>query len=729
MDDSVLTLLDSSFDLPEALPPVEIAQAEPGPVRSTVVMCAGDLVEPGPTVGPQATGGEVLAILKRSPLTSIVAVVDDDGTVLGALERDRILSAFAQPLWYDVYNRRPVWPLSNRRPLLVDRAVPLDQIKQLIAREYPGAIQSGFLIAENGRFAGFGAMAHLLELTVHQAQHRLIELDNARNAAEAAAAARSRFLATMSHELRTPLNAIIGFSDLLMMQVSRGEPAEKLGEYLGDIGSSGRHLLDIINDILEFSKLETGAVTLDVHEFSLEPMIASAVRIARGQSQTKEVELKATAIDPVIVATGDERRLRQVLLNLISNAVKFTPKGGKVEVSTYRKPCGARIIAVTDNGVGISPSDIERVFEPFVQADANFDRASSGTGLGLPLSRKLMELHGGTLHLESKPGQGTTAIVTLPARNQSDRPVGYCRKLLADLQQQAEMAGAREAPEIDPESDQQIDDVQAERGREQVPAEDMLEHLRPHAFEHVRRWQQMRHDLQPARQDRDRVIDRADRRQQEDDEPGEVLRGQAEAQDHRGHDHPEAAAHQQKAEEEGAQGQAHPEDREVIERDRQHHGRQHADQRTDQRHDEERDDMLGRRQRAAIEIGEIPGPELFQERKREAELAAEQYVPQHHARQQHAERTREKRAVLIQEGREEAPDDHLHGRPIGHLDQARPGAPEHIEMPEAHRADPAEGEMHQARSSARLDPWAETSPAARRSRAMSRNTSSRFCRL
>jgi two-component system cell cycle sensor histidine kinase PleC len=416
MDDSVLTLLDSSFDLPATLPPVEIARADFGPVRSAFVMCAGDLVEPGPTVGPEATGGEVLAILKRSPLTSIVAVVDEDGAVLGALERDRILSAFAQPLWYDVYNRRPVWPLANRRPLLVDRAVPLDQIKQLIAREYPGAIQSGFLIAENDRFAGFGAMAQLLELTVHQAQRRLVELDNARNAAEAAAAARSRFLATMSHELRTPLNAIIGFSDLLQMQVTRGEPAEKLGEYLGDIGSSGRHLLDIINDILEFSKLETGAVTLDLHEFSLEPMIASAIRIARGQSHTKEVALTCTAIDPATVATGDERRLRQVLLNLISNAVKFTPKGGKVEVSTTLKPSGARVIAVTDNGVGISPADIERVFEPFVQADANFDRASSGTGLGLPLSRKLMELHGGSLHLESTPGQGTAAIVTLPPR-------------------------------------------------------------------------------------------------------------------------------------------------------------------------------------------------------------------------------------------------------------------------------------------------------------------------
>ena len=283
MDSAVLALLDPALDGHpgvEPLGPAPVVAAREGPVRSTVVMCAGDLVEPAPSVGPLATGGEVMSILRRSPAYSIVAVVDDNGTVLGALERDRILSAFAQPLWYDVYNRRPVWPLANRRPLVVDRAVPLDQIKQLIAREYPSAIQSGFLIAAEGRFAGFGAMAQLLELTVQQAHRRLIELDNARHAAESAAAARSRFLATVSHELRTPLNAIIGFSDLLLMQIEGGGKAMKLDEYLTDIRSSGRHLLQIINDILDFSKLETGAVNLDEAEFELQPMMEAAVRIA-----------------------------------------------------------------------------------------------------------------------------------------------------------------------------------------------------------------------------------------------------------------------------------------------------------------------------------------------------------------------------------------------------------------------------------------------------------------
>jgi two-component system, cell cycle sensor histidine kinase PleC len=417
MDNAVLALLDPGLDCHaaiEPLGPAPVVVAQEAPVRSTVVMCAGDMVEPGPAVGPLATGGEVLAILRRSPAYSIVAVVGEDGTVLGALERDRILSAFAQPLWYDVYNRRPVWPLANRRPLIVDRAVPLDQIKQLIAREYPGAIQSGFLIAADGRFAGFGGMAQLLELTVQQAQRRLIELDNARHAAESAAAARSRFLATVSHELRTPLNAIIGFSDLLLMQFNGGAAPLKLDEYLTDIRSSGRHLLQIINDILDFSKLETGAVNLDEAEFELQPVVEAAVRIARGHSESKAVTLDAAPIGRETVLHGDERKLRQVLLNLISNAVKFTPRGGRVEIMSYAGLAGSWMIAVRDTGVGIGAGDLERVFEPFVQADGNIDRASSGTGLGLPLSRRLVELHGGTLHLESKPGIGTTAIVTLP---------------------------------------------------------------------------------------------------------------------------------------------------------------------------------------------------------------------------------------------------------------------------------------------------------------------------
>ncbi|HVO01944.1 MAG TPA: ATP-binding protein [Candidatus Cybelea sp.] len=417
MNKSALALLDTVLDgLASSAPlvAVPIVAADAAPVRSAFVMCAADMVEAAPTVGPDVTGGEVLSILRRSPLTSIVAIVDDEGVVLGALERDRILSAFAQPLWYDVYNRRPVWPLANRNPLVVDRAVPLDQIKQLIAREYPTAIQSGFLIAAEEKFIGFGAMAHLLELTVQQAQRRLIELDVARNAAEVAAAARSRFLATVSHELRTPLNAIIGFSDLLLMQVEGGGKAMKLDEYLDDIRSSGRHLLHIINDILDFSKLETGTVGLDEAVFPLAPLIAAAIRIARGQSETKDVELHAEPVDSGLVLRGDERKLRQVLLNLISNAIKFTPPGGRVEISSCTGIAGTRLIAVTDTGVGIREADLERVFEPFVQADGNLDRASTGTGLGLPLSRRLVELHGGTLHLESKPGTGTTAIVTLP---------------------------------------------------------------------------------------------------------------------------------------------------------------------------------------------------------------------------------------------------------------------------------------------------------------------------
>jgi two-component system cell cycle sensor histidine kinase PleC len=377
-------------------------------------MTARDLVEPAPSCGLQSTGSEVLELFQQHPGVPLIPVLDRDGAILGALERDRLLQTFTQPLWYDVYNRRPVWPLMNANPLIVDDSVSLDDIKQLIVSDFPTAIQAGFLIASQGSFAGIGTMGKLLELTVTQAQRRLVELDDARRAAEGAAAARSRFLATMSHELRTPLNAIIGFSDLLLMQIHQGAPITKLPDYLADIGSSGKHLLQVINDILDYSKLETGAMSLDESVFSLQSLLATSIRIARGQSEAKGVALELAPCKTDINYCGDERKLRQVLLNLLSNAIKFTPAGGRIELSQQSDLAGAPIVTVADNGRGIAEKDLERVFEPFVQADGEFDRASGGTGLGLPLSRLLVELHGGALSLESVLGRGTTAIMSLP---------------------------------------------------------------------------------------------------------------------------------------------------------------------------------------------------------------------------------------------------------------------------------------------------------------------------
>jgi two-component system cell cycle sensor histidine kinase PleC len=301
----------------------------------------------------------------------------------------------------------------NRNPLVVDEKTPLDEIKRLITASHPEAIQSGFLVTCQGRFRGIGTMAKLLELTVEQAHRRLEQLDEARHAAEFAASSRARFLATMSHELRTPLNAIIGFSELLLGLPGSGREAPQLGDYIGDIRASGQHLLGLINDILDYSKLEAGALTLNEHDFQLDDMLQSALGVTRGQAAARQITLELSPLAPLSVS-ADERRLRQVVINLLSNAIKFSPVGSVVRLRAMRDLAGSPVIEVEDRGIGIKPEDLERVFEPFVQVENHLNRKNDGTGLGLPLSRQIMTLHGGSLRLESHPGQGTIAIMMLP---------------------------------------------------------------------------------------------------------------------------------------------------------------------------------------------------------------------------------------------------------------------------------------------------------------------------
>ncbi|MBI2255309.1 MAG: CBS domain-containing protein [Proteobacteria bacterium] len=395
------------------LRPAEIAVAEAEASMHAFTLLARDLVTRAPTIRPATTGAKVLDLFRSDSALPLVAVTDADGIVYGAVERDRLLSVFAQPLWFDVYFKRPILALMNRQPLVIDETTPLDEIKRLITVDYPDAIQAGFLVTKNGRFSGIGTMSKLLELTVEQNQRRMVQLDEARHAAEFAASSRARFLATMSHELRTPLNAIIGFSELLLGLPGAGREAPQLPDYIGDIRQSGQHLLGLINDILDYSKLEAGALTLNAHEFDLGAMLHSAIGVARGQAAARDIRLELAPM-PLMQMMADERRLRQVVINLISNAIKFSQAGGTVTLRAQCDLAGSPVIEIVDQGVGIAPADIERIFEPFVQVESHLNRKNEGTGLGLPLSRQIMTLHGGTLHLESVPGAGTTAVMTLP---------------------------------------------------------------------------------------------------------------------------------------------------------------------------------------------------------------------------------------------------------------------------------------------------------------------------
>jgi signal transduction histidine kinase len=240
------------------------------------------------------------------------------------------------------------------------------------------------------------------------------ELEEKRRQLEVANLHKSEFLANMSHELRTPLNAVIGFSEVLIERMF-GELNDKQDEYLKDILASGRHLLSLINDILDLSKIEAGRMELDLADFELPQAIDNAVTLVRERASRRGIGLDVVVDARLGTVRGDERKIKQVLLNLLSNAVKFTPEGGRVEVRAAAAD-GMAEVAVSDTGVGIAPEDQEAVFEEFRQVGSDHAKKHEGTGLGLTLSRKFVQLHGGTIWVKSQLGQGATFTFTLPLR-------------------------------------------------------------------------------------------------------------------------------------------------------------------------------------------------------------------------------------------------------------------------------------------------------------------------
>jgi two-component system, cell cycle sensor histidine kinase PleC len=253
-------------------------------------------------------------------------------------------------------------------------------------------------------------------LTLEQQSQRLADLaekySREKTRAEAANRSKSEFLANMSHELRTPLNAIIGFSEVMEQQIFGPITTAKYVDYARDIHRSGQYLLDVINDILDMSKIEAGRIKLEVARFDLVAMIEDALRMIAPRALEGGVKI-ARALPSSLDITADRRALKQVVINILANGVKFTPDGGEVRVAV-RGMGGATEIAISDTGIGIEASELPKLGRPFEQVENQFTKTRSGSGLGLAISKSLVELHDGTIEIDSEPGRGTTVTILIP---------------------------------------------------------------------------------------------------------------------------------------------------------------------------------------------------------------------------------------------------------------------------------------------------------------------------
>jgi PAS domain S-box-containing protein len=263
------------------------------------------------------------------------------------------------------------------------------------------------------RFENGGFRWTIIGRDVTERRNTEMELLRAKEAAEAGNKAKSQFLANMSHELRTPLNAIIGFTELIEHGVERTGWTPAYSEYLADVSESGRHLLDLINTILDLSKIEAGSLQLSIAPTDVCELVNASVTLVSSLATTNNVSLNTKLPEGCPDIQGDFMKLKQVLLNILSNAIKFTPSGGRISTEA-RFTAKHAVITVTDTGVGIAAEDLERVTQPFFQVETALSRKFAGSGLGLAIARELVNLHKGKLEIESTEGKGTTVRVFLP---------------------------------------------------------------------------------------------------------------------------------------------------------------------------------------------------------------------------------------------------------------------------------------------------------------------------
>ncbi|MEW5703861.1 MAG: ATP-binding protein [Pseudomonadota bacterium] len=327
--------------------------------------------------------------LEGTALADSNATLDDILRV--GVETGRILAPGQDPAW------------------LTDQLAYLRREKSFVEMALKGGRWVKFTLE---RVTGGGTIGFFSDITVLKEREAVLQA--AKEVAEAANQTKSDFLANMSHELRTPLNAVIGFSEIMQHELMGPLGSDGYREYAKDIFESARHLLGIINNILDVSKAEAGGLDVEEQLLDLQQVMEAAIRLVRQKAMEGSLDLTWEVAPDLPRFRADGIKVKQILLNLLSNAIKFTPKGGAVTVEIWRSPNGGLLISVKDNGIGIAAEDIPKALAPFGQVDSSLSRRYPGTGLGLPLTKKLVELHGGTLTLASAPDQGTKVTLWFP---------------------------------------------------------------------------------------------------------------------------------------------------------------------------------------------------------------------------------------------------------------------------------------------------------------------------
>jgi two-component system cell cycle sensor histidine kinase PleC len=365
-------------------------------------------------LSPATSCAAVYNMFSSATAPRALAVVEDEVPV-GLVSRMGFLTLFARRYVNELYGRKPITMVMDAAPIVVPVEAGVEAVSRLIADNQARAAYSGWILTRDGRYAGIGDTVGLLRRWIAEMDRRNRDLQRMRDEAARANQAKSQFLANMSHELRTPLNAIIGFSEVMTREHLGPIGSAKYREYIADIGRSGHHLLALINEVLDLAKVEAGSMALHPEAVDAAVLIDECRNLLAGQAQNGGLALRPQVAPDLPMLWADPLRLRQVLINLVSNAVKFTPAGGEVVCGARCGADGGIVLWVKDTGIGMSEDQLAHAMQPFQQVESHLTRRHGGTGLGLPLAKLLTELHGGTLSVHTSPGGGTLIDVALPA--------------------------------------------------------------------------------------------------------------------------------------------------------------------------------------------------------------------------------------------------------------------------------------------------------------------------